>query len=753
MAAFDPATRLGSTLRGKWTLERLLGTGGMAAVYVGAHKIGRRDAIKLLHPEVAAIRDLRERFEQEAHAVNRFRHAGAVEVRDIDVADDGAPFLVMELLEGESLLERVRGRGVTTPELLRWVDELLDVLAAAHASGIVHRDIKPDNLFLARDPAAPSGERLKVLDFGIARLREGARSRTALGARLGTVAYMPPEQVRGGAVDHRVDLFATGATMFRLLARRRIHEASTEGELLGLMATTPAPPLRSVAPEIPERIALVVDRALAFDARDRYPDATSMQLDVRAVREGRDPPFATEQRAAGLGGARQGEPTVRRSERPLAEAPTEAPAERRAPSAGARSTSVTVPAVTLDAPTLRRDDAADEATTQERAPRPLGVEPEPFPSTKAPGQGAERQGLAPLAESVAVLAQQAARPASGAAPAAEDGGHQPLGHQPLENQPFGHQPLGHQPLGHQPLGHQPSGHQPSGRQTVGAPAVGAPTLHAPDHCGSRGAGAHAALCARSACRGAHERPGGGHRHRGGALAEPGSSERRASQRAVAASQRRVARASPCQRGALAGGRGGGRGRASPRRRSLGGGPARRGWRGGARRGGGARDVPRHGRRRRRLHATRGARLPPSRGRRAAPRHRARSPAPPRRPARTERAPERARSRDEHAGARAAHAERAPEHQPRGPRVEPRAEAHRRAPADAQPREAEPRPHGHRRSTHHAPDDHANAEQGAPRQLGRRPRQGARKRQGQVARGRALAAPREVDTLVHRGARW
>src|SRR6185437_14628179 len=154
--------RVGTTLRDKWTLERLLGVGGMAAVYVAAHKIGRREAIKILHPEVARSPELRARFEQEAHAVNRLKHPGAVEIHDIDVTEDGAPFLVMELLEGESLAARAkRPGGVEGGEMLRFVDELLDVLAAAHAQGIIHRDVKLDNLFVQRDG------RLKVLDFGI----------------------------------------------------------------------------------------------------------------------------------------------------------------------------------------------------------------------------------------------------------------------------------------------------------------------------------------------------------------------------------------------------------------------------------------------------------------------------------------------------------------------------------------------------------------------------------------------------------
>jgi serine/threonine-protein kinase len=286
----EAAQRVGTTLCNKWTLERLLGTGGMAAVYVATHKIGRREAIKILHADVARDPDLRARFEQEAHAVNRFKHPGAVEVRDIDVAEDGSPFLVMELLEGESLAALARrDGGVEMSSLLRWVDEILDVLAAAHAQGIIHRDIKPDNLFVQSDG------RLKVLDFGIARVRAGvsSRPRTRVGATLGTAPYMPPEQIRGVEIDARADLFAVGATMFRLIAKQRIHEAPSEAEMLVKMSSLPAPPLASVAPGAPPSVALVVDRALMFDREHRYPDALTMQHDVRAVRGGGPPPYAT----------------------------------------------------------------------------------------------------------------------------------------------------------------------------------------------------------------------------------------------------------------------------------------------------------------------------------------------------------------------------------------------------------------------------------------------------------------------------
>ncbi|WP_437830305.1 protein kinase domain-containing protein [Sorangium sp. So ce1153] len=288
--------RVGTTLRGKWTIDGLLGIGGMAAVYAATHKIGRREAIKILHPEVARSKDLRARFEREAQAVNRFRHPGVVEIRDIDMTEDGAPFLVMELLDGESLADRLQRLGnIETGEVLRLMDELLDVLGAAHEQGIIHRDIKLDNLFVERTG------RLKVLDFGIARMRDGVKTamRTRTGATLGTVSYMAPEQVRGISVDHRADLFAVGATMFRLFAKRRIHEARTESELLVKMATMAAPPLASVAPETPQALCILVDRALAFDRERRYPDARTMQADMRALLRGEAPPYASARLAAG----------------------------------------------------------------------------------------------------------------------------------------------------------------------------------------------------------------------------------------------------------------------------------------------------------------------------------------------------------------------------------------------------------------------------------------------------------------------
>jgi serine/threonine protein kinase len=271
--------RIGTVLRGKWRIDSLIGVGGMAAVYEATHRIGRRCAIKILHPEVAVSKELRARFEQEALAVNKLGHPAAVNVLDVDTSEDGSPFLVMELLEGESLSKRAqRPGGIEERELLRIASTVLDVLDVAHGLGIVHRDIKPDNLFVT------SSGGVKVLDFGIARMKQGGSNvRTRIGTMLGTIPYMSPEQITGGQVDGRADVFAVGATMFRILTKRHVHEGSTESELLIKMASQPAPALRTVAPSVSPEVCAIVDRALAFELPRRYPTARAMREDIERV--------------------------------------------------------------------------------------------------------------------------------------------------------------------------------------------------------------------------------------------------------------------------------------------------------------------------------------------------------------------------------------------------------------------------------------------------------------------------------------
>src|SRR5262249_53641066 len=168
--------RVGRVLNEKWTLERLLGVGGMAAVYAARHRNGARGAVKVLHPDLSSHKEVRERFLREGYAANRVEHPGAVKVTDDDIIATGpdarTAYLVMEILEGESLQDRLeRGPAVGEREFLSIAEAVLDVLEAAHDRGVIHRDLKPENLFLVR--ATPEGApavRVKVLDFGLARL-------------------------------------------------------------------------------------------------------------------------------------------------------------------------------------------------------------------------------------------------------------------------------------------------------------------------------------------------------------------------------------------------------------------------------------------------------------------------------------------------------------------------------------------------------------------------------------------------------
>ena len=273
--------RVGTVISGKWTIDRLIGVGGMGSVYAATHRNRKKAALKMLHPELSHQPWLRERFLREGYVANSVQHPGSVKVDDDDVADDGSVYLVMELLDGEPVDSRWerKGRKLPVGEVLSIADQLLDVLVAAHAAGIVHRDLKPENIFLSK------GGQLKVLDFGIARLREMGDSATATktGSIIGTPGFMAPEQARGrwDDVDGRTDLWAVGATMYTLMTGRYVHEAQTANEVLALAITQPAPLVATVMPEIPDAVAQLVDKALAYSMADRFQDAATMQEAVR----------------------------------------------------------------------------------------------------------------------------------------------------------------------------------------------------------------------------------------------------------------------------------------------------------------------------------------------------------------------------------------------------------------------------------------------------------------------------------------
>jgi serine/threonine protein kinase len=279
--------RVGDVLNDKWTLERLLGVGGMGAVYAGRHRNGARAAVKVLHRYLSQHPDVRARFLREGYAANRVEKPGVVKVLDDDIVvggpDDGTAYLVMELLDGESLEDRVLGGWkLTERNFLAIADSVLEVLEAAHANGVVHRDIKPENIFIAKDESGV--ERIKVLDFGLARLLEG-HSTTTHGLALGTPSFMSPEQAaaKNAEIDGRTDLFALAASGFRLITGRRIHEGSGPIDMISKMANLPAPRIRTVAPTVSESFARVIDRALEFHREDRYENAAAMRLDVQAA--------------------------------------------------------------------------------------------------------------------------------------------------------------------------------------------------------------------------------------------------------------------------------------------------------------------------------------------------------------------------------------------------------------------------------------------------------------------------------------
>jgi serine/threonine protein kinase len=269
-------SRIGTWANDKWHLERLIGVGGVAAVYAARHRNGRRVAVKVLHPELGVDASIRRRFLREGYVANRVEHPGAVVVLD-DAIDGDSVMLVMELLEGETLEGRCRRNdGKLEPlEVLRIASGLLSILESAHAHDILHRDITPANIFVTK-----KGE-IKLLDFGIARLRdaENVDHTMSVPGALGTPAFMPPEQARGlwEELDARSDLWAVGAISFRALAGRSVHQGRSPSELLLSAMTRRAPALDSIVPDVPPAIATLVDRALKKQPSDRWQDAKSFR--------------------------------------------------------------------------------------------------------------------------------------------------------------------------------------------------------------------------------------------------------------------------------------------------------------------------------------------------------------------------------------------------------------------------------------------------------------------------------------------
>jgi len=274
---------LGRSL-GNYQVVSKIGEGGMGEVYLARHvTLGRPAAIKVLHASLSSNQDMVTRFFNEARAATAVRNPGIVEVFDFGILEDRSAYIVMEYLEGENLGARIRRGRLPLAATMTIVRAIARALQAAHEQGIVHRDLKPDNVFLVPDPELPSGERVKLLDFGIAKLApvSGEASQTRTGMVMGTPTYMAPEQCRGaGSVDHRADLYALGCVAYHMMCGQPPFVSDGAGDLIARHLYFQPQPLRSLCPELPGDVDDLVLWLLQKEPAARPADAAEL---VRAI--------------------------------------------------------------------------------------------------------------------------------------------------------------------------------------------------------------------------------------------------------------------------------------------------------------------------------------------------------------------------------------------------------------------------------------------------------------------------------------
>ena len=273
---------------GNYQALSLLGEGGMGAVYLAEHPgIGRKVAIKVLRSELDHDPQLLIRFLNEARAANAIRHPNIIEVLDSGTTARGASYLVMELLEGESLSARIKRLSrLAERSALEIAMQTAAGLGAAHAKGITHRDLKPDNLFIIPEESDASRERVKILDFGIAKLHvpSGDSLKTRTGTLMGTPIYMSPEQCLGTKeVDHRSDVYSLGIIIYEMLAGRPPFVSEGFGELLNMHLNEAPPSLRQFAPQVSAAVESAVVRMLAKKADDRFQSMAEVRAALAAA--------------------------------------------------------------------------------------------------------------------------------------------------------------------------------------------------------------------------------------------------------------------------------------------------------------------------------------------------------------------------------------------------------------------------------------------------------------------------------------
>jgi serine/threonine-protein kinase len=274
----EEAIQTGRVLGGKYTLAERLGAGGWGSVYAAMQNdLGRKVAIKVLHTSVALAPDGLARFEREAKAAAALGHPNIAQVTDFQANPGEPPFLVLEYLTGSTLGSIMRTERKIAQARMAWIAyQMLAGLEVAHRAGIVHRDIKPDNVFLVA--MAGVEDLVKLLDFGIAKLSGDTNAHlTSTGTMLGSPAFMAPEQVRTPHVDHRVDLYAVGATMYLALSGRMPFNAETVHALLLAITQEQPPPLHTIEPTVDPALSLVIMRAMHKDPEGRFASAGDMR--------------------------------------------------------------------------------------------------------------------------------------------------------------------------------------------------------------------------------------------------------------------------------------------------------------------------------------------------------------------------------------------------------------------------------------------------------------------------------------------
>jgi serine/threonine-protein kinase len=271
--------QLGQVLAGKYRVDRIIGQGGMGVVVAATHlQLDEHVALKFLLPDAVRQPEVVERFAREARAASKIKSEHVARVIDVGTLETGAPYMVMEYLDGNDLAAELtkRPHGLPADEAVQYVLQALEALAEAHAIGIIHRDLKPGNLFLARRRDKSSS--VKVLDFGISKVAVGpASAMTQTSSVMGSPLYMSPEQLMSAKhVDARSDIWSMGIVLYELLAGGPPYIADTMPEVVAKILQMPLPPLRQTRPGVPEELTQVVARCLAKDPAQRYANVADL---------------------------------------------------------------------------------------------------------------------------------------------------------------------------------------------------------------------------------------------------------------------------------------------------------------------------------------------------------------------------------------------------------------------------------------------------------------------------------------------